>query len=423
MAALCAMVVMAGLGGDGEDGGRVVRVRLNQRAEAEVAEIVVGLASATGVAIERPKASLRIPMAGLGGPLSRTMLADSLGTDVAQSVEGGMLNLRIPPGRLQPGSRREWEKRLRELVGRIEREEKRRERYGMHARESYRPNDPIRPTVCLIHGLNSTSSVFWHMVGPIEEAGYGVVVYDFPYNRDLDESVEAFRRDWGEFRRRTGDRRPWAIVAHSMGALLARAYVEDDRAYAGDVASMILVAPVNRGSNLSRVQTIHQAMQGLKAVQGGPGKGEALAKIGDGLGAAAEDMTPGSAFLTGLNSRKRREGVAYHTLAGHGGFLSPVARKQIEAQLGFDGRPGMIGGLARLALGDLPAQLDEVTEGTGDGCVSVASTRLDGVDDHVAIAANHLELIRAPLLYPEPGPVACMPYVLRWLAKDLPAKP
>jgi pimeloyl-ACP methyl ester carboxylesterase len=290
----------------------------------------------------------------------------------------------------------------------------------MHARDSYRANDPARPTVCLIHGLNSTSSVFWHMVGPIEEAGYGVVVYDFPYNRDLDESAEAFRKDWAEFRKKSGDRRAWAIVAHSMGALLARAYVEDDRAYAGDVASMILIAPVNRGSNLSRVQTIHQAMQGLKAVQGGSAKGEALAKIGDGVGAAAEDMTPGSAFLRELNARKRREGMAYHTLAGKGGFLSPTARRQIEVQLGLVGRPAMLGGLARLALGDLPAQLDEVTEGTGDGCVSVASTRLEGVEDHVAIGANHLELIRAPLLYPEPGPVACMPYVLRWLAKDLP---
>jgi pimeloyl-ACP methyl ester carboxylesterase len=423
MVVCCVIVALAALGGDGEAGGKVVRVGLNDRLEAEVAEIVAGLASASGVTIERPKAALRIPWGGLGGPLSKALMADSIGPDVVPSVEGRTLSLRIPPGRLGPDAREEWERRLRGLVERIEREEKRRERYGMHALESFRANDPARPTVCLIHGLNSTSSVFWHMVRPIEEAGYGVVMYDFPYNRDLDESAEAFRKDWAEFRRKTGDRRAWAVVAHSMGALLARAYVEDDRVYAGDVASMILIAPVNRGSNLSRVQTIHQAMQGLKAVQGGPAKGEALARIGDGLGAAAEDMTPGSAFLTGLNARKRREGVAYHTLAGHGGFLSPVARRQIEAQLGLSGRFGMLGGLARLALGDLPAQLDEVTEGTGDGCVSVASTRLDGVEDHVAIGANHLELIRAPLLYPEPGPVACMPYVLKWLAKDLPAKP
>ena len=124
-----------------------------------------------------------------------------------------------------------------------------------------------------------------------------------------------------------------------------------------------------------------------------------------------------------LNARPRRAGLPYHTIAGDGAFLSAVARKQIDARLGLDGRPALFGGLVRLAATNLPAQLDEITEGTGDGCVSVAATRLDGVADHLVIHANHLELIRAPLLYPDPGPVVSMPHILRWLAKDLPAVP
>ena len=63
--------------------------------------------------------------------------------------------------------------------------------------------------------------------------------------------------------------------------------------------------------------------------------------------------------------------------------------------------------------------LDELTDDTGDGCVAVERTRLDGAEDHVTIRANHAELIRAPLLYPDEGPVVCMPYVLRWLQADL----
>lgn len=407
--------------GDGQGATRDVRIGLNARQEADVAELVIGLARASGIDLPRPKGSLKLPMGGFGGPLSKAVLAETLGADVVTTVEGDSLTLRIPPGRLDPGARPDWEARLRGLVERIEREEKRRERYGMAALRSYRPNDPARPTVCLIHGLNSTSGVFWHMVEPIEAAGYGVVVYDFPYNRDLDESAEAFRRDWKDFRKRWGDTRPWAVVSHSMGGLLARAYVEDDRDYAGDVASLILIAPVNGGSNLSKIQTMLQTLQGLKSIHGGGKGGEALAKLGDGLGAAADDLLPGSAFLKALNGRKRRAGVPYHTLAGVGGFLSPVARSQIEARLGLDGRPALLGGLTRLAVGNLPAQLDEITEGTGDGCVSLAATRLEGVDDHVSLHANHLELIRAPLLYPDPGPVVSMPYILRWLSKDLPA--
>ena len=75
---------------------------------------------------------------------------------------------------------------------------------------------------------------------------------------------------------------------------------------------------------------------------------------------------------------------------------------------------------SQLAGREMAPLLDELTDGTGDGCVSIDRTRLPGVTDHVTIPANHAELIRAPLLYPDPGPVACMPYVLRWLQADLP---
>jgi pimeloyl-ACP methyl ester carboxylesterase len=407
--------------GPGDLTPAVLHLPLNAKREAEMGDLVSSLARATGVEIERPKGSLKLPMAGLGGPLSKKLLADSLGPGVETGVEGDSLVVRIPATRLGPLAKAEWQTRLRGLNERIAAEEKRRERYGMGALGSYRPNDPARPTVCLIHGLNSTSSVFWHMIEPIEKAGYGIVVYDFPYNRDLDESTAAFRRDWIEFRKAWGETRPWAIVSHSMGGLLARSYVEDDASYQKDVASLILIAPVNGGSNLSQAQTLLQMIQGLKAINSGAtGRSDALSHLGDGLGAAADDLAPGSAFLKALNARKRRAGVPYHLLAGSGGFLSVATRRQIDAQLGLTGRAGLLGGLTRLAASNLPAQLDEITDGTGDGCVSVASTRLEGVDELSILPVNHLELIRAPLLFPEKGPVACMPVVLRWLEKDLP---
>ena len=102
----------------------------------------------------------------------------------------------------------------------------------MHALKSFRANDPTRPTVCLIHGLNSSSRGFVHVIPLLEAAGYGIVVYDYPYNRRLDESCAAFKRDWASVRRESGDRRSWSIVAHSMGALLARALIEDDATWA-----------------------------------------------------------------------------------------------------------------------------------------------------------------------------------------------
>ena len=102
----------------------------------------------------------------------------------------------------------------------------------MRALASYRPNDPSRPTVCLVHGLNSSSGGFVHMIPWLEEAGYGIVIYDYPFNRPIEESCAAFARDWAAFREKSGDQLSWAILAHSMGALLARSLVEDDATWA-----------------------------------------------------------------------------------------------------------------------------------------------------------------------------------------------
>ncbi len=396
-----------------------IRIALSGAAEVDVAEVVDRLARASAVPVERTPGSLTLPTTGLAGPMTRTLLGDTLGPDAVLEFGPRELVITLAPGVTGPGRKGELERRLRELSARARREIDRRSRYGMHARPSYRPDDPTRPTVCLLHGLNSTSGVFLHMVGPLEEAGYGVVAYDFPYNRDLDDTSAAFRRDWTEFRRKSGETRPWAIVAHSMGSLLARSYVEDDSAFARDVSSMILLAPPNRGSSLARAQTFLQMVQGMQAISG-TRRTDPLALLGDGLGAAADDMTPGSRYLRDLNARRCRPGVAYHTLAGDVGYLNASARSQVEAQLG--GR-GVLGGFGRLVAAGASAPLDEITDGLGDGCVSVASTRQEGVTDHRVLHANHLELIRAPLLFPGPGPVASMPDILRWLAADAPVEP
>jgi hypothetical protein len=106
-------------------------------------------------------------------------------------------------------------------------------------------------------------------------------------------------------------------------------------------------------------------------------------------------------------------------VAGDVGFMNRDGRAQIEGRLALVNRnAGIFGRLTQAATSDLPDLLDELTDGTGDGCVAIERTRLEGVTDHVILHANHAELIRAPLLFSDPGPVACMPEVLRWLKAD-----
>jgi pimeloyl-ACP methyl ester carboxylesterase len=397
---------------------RSVEIPIGKSGEVDVADVVARLYEATGVPLDHPVAHMTLSTVGLARSLTKTMLGEILGPDVKITFRPGVMVITINDRNFAAARRNEWVERLRGLSTFASEAARRQEAYGMHALKSFRPNDRQRPTICLVHGLNSSSGGFVHMIPWLEEAGYGILVYDYPFNRRIEESCAAFARDWAAFRRETADKLPWAIVAHSMGALLARSLVEDDASWARDVSSLVLIAPVNQGSHLAKIQTLLQLTNGLKAVNG-KDTTRAMLGLSDGLGQAAQDMLPGSKFLKSLNSRPRRREVAYHILAGDRGFLTRENHDQIQAQIELVTRSGgFLGRLAELATGDLPALLDELSDGTGDGCVTVEHTRLDGVSDHVTLHANHAELIRAPLLFADPGPVACMPELLRALKEE-----
>ena len=133
---------------------------------------------------------------------------------------------------------------------------------------------------------------------------------------------------------------------------------------------------MNQGSQLAKVQTVMQFMNGLQAING-KNTTRAMLSLSDGLGQAAQDMLPGSPFLTGLNRRPRRQGLPYHIVAGDRGFLTRDGRAQIEARIDLVTRnSGIFGRLTQVATADLPDLLDELTDGTGDGCVTVERTRL-----------------------------------------------
>ncbi len=413
-----ALIILLASGSAHAQATRSVEVPIAKSGEVQVAEIVARLAQASGVAIERPVASLTLSTQGLARALTKALLSETLGPEVAITFRPGTMVLTVDDRILDPGRRAEWLGRLRELADRATEAARRRALYGMRSLPSYRPNDPARPTICLVHGMNSSSGGFVHMIPWLEEAGYGIVIYDYPFNRRLEDSCAGFARDWAAFRRQAADKLPWSIVAHSMGALLARSLVEDDATWANDVSSMILIAPVNQGSNLAKVQTVLQLMNGLQSIHEKK-TSRAMMHLSDGLGQAAQDMLPGSAFLTNLNRRPRRQGLPYHIIAGDSGVLSRDVRAQIEARVESLNRgSGLFGRLTQAATTDLPEILDELTDGTGDGGVAVKRTRLEGVAEPVILHANHAELIRAPLLFADPGPVACMPDVLRCLRAD-----
>ncbi len=401
---------------------RQIEIALDPSGGLPVAKLVVALAQMNSMTVEKPASTLTLPTQGLAGSLTKTLLGECLGPEVRLVFRPGMVVIAVDEGELGPDRGSEWKRRLDELSARSLQAASRHQYYGMRGLASYHANDTRRPTVCLVHGINSSSGGFVHVIPLLENAGYGVVVFDYPFNQRLDDSCAQFRRDWIAFRKTAGERLPWAILAHSMGALVARSYVETEGRTDRHVASMILIAPVNQGAHVARIQPVFQTISSLSAING-KRTAQALAQLSDGIGQAADDLLPGSAFLKRINGGSRPRDVPYHILAGNSGLIPRDIRQQAQSQLETASRDnGFFSFFSRAASREIIPLLDELTDGSGDGCVAVERTRLEGAFDHVTIRANHAELIRAPLLYPDDGPVPCMPYVLRWLQADLKRK-
>jgi pimeloyl-ACP methyl ester carboxylesterase len=399
---------------------RAITIPMNKNFEVEIDDLITRIGKSLEIPIDSNPVPVRLPVVGIDGKLTKTLLRETLGEAVDFHVDNRSGSIVIDLGADALGLDRKAKiaAGIRSLAERARRERKAiEERFGMRARPSFHPNDPDRPTICLIHGLNSTSNVFVHMIKPLEAAGFGIVLYDYPYNHDLDETVQSFRRDWLAFRQKTGERSAWSVVAHSMGGLLIRSYIEDSaRLRPRDVDDVVLIAPPNRGSAIAKAQTILHYLDKVKAVNGL--RRDVLFQLSETLGAAAVDLTPGSRFLTRLNSRRRAADVDYHILAGDSGFVSIDSRRKIESRIETLAQsPGILRVLTLVATNEVRAWLDVVTETYGDGCVSLESAKLEGVDDFVVLHANHVELIRAPLFFPDPGPVVSLPYILKRLDK------
>src|SRR4051812_39614597 len=387
---LHAAIMLTTFGSSAAD--RHLELALDRSGGLPVAELIAVLARASGVAVDRPAVNLTLPTRGLGGSLTRTLLSEGLGAEIELVFRRDSVTIVVDEAALGEPHRAEWKRRLDDLAERSKQAAQRQQYYGMRARPSYRPNDPSRPTVCLVHGLNSSSGGFVHMFDDLEDAGYGLVVFDYPFNQRLEDSCAQFRDAWLAFRKEAGETRPWAILAHSMGALVARSYVERADRADRDVASLILIAPVNQGAHIARIQPVYQTLSSLFAINS-KRTTHALAQLSDGIGQAAEDLLPGSAFLRRINGRPRAADVPYHILAGDGGLISREIGQQARRQLGAASRDaGILGMFTQLAGREVASLLDELSDGSGDGCVAVERTRLEGVADHTTIRANHAEL-------------------------------
>lgn len=266
--------------------------------------------------------------------------------------------------------------------------------------EALTADAPARPgaaVVLLVHGLDEPGPIWDELAPHLLDRGASVVRFDYPNDQAIAASAAQLLDALRDLRSRGVER--VQIVAHSMGGLLARDALTRDDGYAGDasmrdglpaVTSLIMVGTPNKGSHLARFQPVAEAREhALRATRGNPTEGAGLVGSSrDGGGEAARDLAVGSEFLRALNARPLPVGLRITTISG---TLSPAAACEY---LRTDAQPQWARLIGEERAAALIAQSCAAVETLGDGMVPESSTRLDGVSDHVELAADHRSLLK-----------------------------
>lgn len=259
------------------------------------------------------------------------------------------------------------------------------------------PQPADKTVVILIHGLDEPGTIWDELTPHLLSHGATVIRFDYPNDQSLAESSKNFVAALK--RLRTLGYTHVSIVAHSMGGLVARETLACADAYAGDGAGnkdlpaidrLIMCGTPNHGAPLAGLQAIAEAReQVVRRVQGTSPEGSGLIGFtGDGCGEAGRDLCEGSDFLKALNAQPLPRHVQLTTICG---VVTPA--KACE-YLKADASTQWAGFLGADRAAALTAQACAVVETLGDGMVPAASTRLEGVDDHVEIVADHRSMLK-----------------------------
>jgi len=190
---------------------------------------------------------------------------------------------------------------------------------------------PLPPGVVLLHGLAGTSRLLRKMERALQRAGYATLNLDYASRkRAIEALVEDIHPSIAEFSESVGDLH---FVTHSMGGILARAYLARHRPRR--LQRVVMLGPPNNGSevaDLLKDLAPYRAFFGPAGQQLGTQQSELLAEL------------PLPHCAVGIIAGDRT--------------ISPVSSLFI-----------------------LPRH--------NDGKVSVASTKLEGMADHIVLKTSH----------------------------------
>ena len=207
--------------------------------------------------------------------------------------------------------------------------------FPVAAQTTANPED--QSCVVLVHGLGRSGSSFWLLEDMLPAAGYMVVVADYP---STELTIEAAIDHVGSSVAECGEKQV-NIITHSIGGIVVRAWLTLNRPE--NLRRVVMLAPPNAGS-----------------------------AIVDRFGS--------------LDTFKKLTGPAGPELASGSGGL-PNKMGPVDFELGVIAGDKSMNPLFSILIG-----------GPDDGTVSVETTKIEGMADHITLPSSHTFLMNNPLV-------------------------
>lgn len=246
--------------------------------------------------------------------------------------------------------------------------------------------------VIIVHGYQSTPERLDSFLEDVRGLGLPAGVLRYPNDQPVEQTAAMLARELADVSKRQPERAV-ALVATSMGGLVARAVVEDPKRDPGNVRQLILVGTPNHGSQLAHFGFALELWEHLSVKEKREPVERFYRAVEDGLGEARADLRPGSAFLRALNDRPRNPRVRYSLLLGSGALLPESALELARVSIRRAGERNRFVRFFGAKVDTYLADLDEVVAGKGDGAVAIKRGRLAGVADTVILPFDHLSML------------------------------
>lgn len=383
-----------------EDGNLVIRVPARDGTIAK-AELLAGLGLVAGLELHAVEWLLPDGVIDLQSPKIERRLAilnraigryAKIQIERAARVDDGnaALLIEIDRGRLQADERRAKSKfrtvslKILDPRGKL----RAKSHYGLHIDEAAASQKPHELLVVGIHGFNAGVDAVDAFLNPLRDAGFTGASFAYPNDQPIADSAKLLSDELKALAKREPNRRV-AIVAFSMGGLVARAAIEDQSLDPGNVERLIMIAPPNHGAVCARYARGFDLYEHVYREHRLEPRTLIAVSLLDGMGEARQDLCPDSPFLKRLNAHERNQNVRYSILLGEGGELDREVVHRISSSIDNLEHRSTLVRLIGPKLERFCDELEELTE-PSDGLITVRRGRLDGVQDVEVLQFTHL---------------------------------